>query len=138
MIMFDIIIMISECHIYICKARKHTLQVIDICGPTPKGTGLQNMREAIIESKWKYDVSPEDKQVLNQSAPFSLFAKLIKSIQVGWKSLILDFMERYFYLICFAAYALEHGPNNYQKSFKSWMDDHNELRQFNDFIKHLR
>ena len=39
-------------------------QVIDICGPTPKGTGLQNMREAIIESKWKYDVSPEDKQVL--------------------------------------------------------------------------
>ena len=95
------------------------------------------MREAIIESKWKYDVSPEDKQVLNQSAPFSLFAKLIKSIQVGWKSLILDFMERYFYLICFAAYALEHGPNNYQKSFKSWMDDHNELRQFNYFIGHL-
>ena len=46
-------------------------------------------------------------------------------------------MERYFYLICFAAYALEHGPNNYQKSFKSWMDDHNELRQFNDFIWHL-
>ena len=38
-------------------------------------------------------------------------------------------MERYFYLICFAAYALEHGPTNYQKSFKSWMDDHNELRQ---------
>ena len=66
-----------------------------------------------------------------------LFTKLIKSIQVGWKSLILDFMERYFYLICFAAYALEHGPNNYQKSFKSWMDDHNELRQFNDFIKQL-
>ena len=38
-------------------------KVIDICGPTPKGTGLQNMREAIIESKWKYDVSTEDKQV---------------------------------------------------------------------------
>ena len=43
-------------------------------------------------------------------------------------------MERYFYLICFAAYALEHGPNNYQKSFKSWMDDHNELRQLNDLL----
>ena len=56
------------------------------------------------------------------------------SLQVGWKSLILDFMERYFYLICFAAYALEHGPNNYQKSFKSWMDDHNELRQSDDLI----
>ena len=104
--------------------------MIDICGPTPKGTGLQNMREAIIESKWKYDVSPEDKQVSQQPSQYLL----IKSIQVGWKSLILDFMERYFYLICFAAYALEHGPNNYQKSFKSWMDDHNELRQSDGFI----
>ena len=106
--------------------------MIDICGPTPKGTGLQNMREAIIESKWKYDVSPEDKQVLLKSA--TNIHIIFKSNQVGWKSLILDFMERYFYLICFAAYALEHGPNNYQKSFKSWMDDHNELRQSNDFI----
>lgn len=44
-------------------SRPYPIQVIDICGPTPKGTGLQNMREAIIESKWKYDVSPEDKQV---------------------------------------------------------------------------
>ena len=83
------------------------------------------MREAIIESKWKYDVSTEDKQVciLCESR------KKYRDLQVGWKSLILDFMERYFYLICFAAYALEHGPTNYQKSFKSWMDDHNELRQ---------
>ena len=64
---------------YICKARKHTLQVIDICGPTPKGTGLQNMREAIIESKWKYDVSPEDKQV-------STFLIICKTDQInpGW------------------------------------------------------
>ena len=50
-------------HLYLIKTTSNA-QVIDICGPTPKGTGLQNMREAIIESKWKYDVSPEDKQVL--------------------------------------------------------------------------
>ena len=48
--------------------------------------------------------------------------------QVGWKALILDFMERYFYLICFATYAMEFGPSGYQKSFVSWMDDHKELR----------
>ena len=67
------------------------------------------MRECIIETKWKYDVAPEDKQV-------------------GWKALILDFMERYFYLICFATYALQEGHAGYQKSFSSWMDDHKELR----------
>ena len=73
------------------------------------GTGIQNLRECIIETKWKYDVASEDKQV-------------------AWKALILNFMERYFYLICFATYALEHGPIGYQKSFVSWMDDHKELR----------
>jgi len=110
---FDVIKELLEKNPIMVEAKRKIDRVIDICGPTPKGTGLQNMREAIIESKWKYDVSPEDKQV-------------------GWKSVILDFMERYFYLICFAAYALEHGPNNYQKSFKSWMDDHNELRSMID------
>ena len=48
------------------EAKRKIDRVIDICGPTPKGTGLQNMREAIIESKWKYDVSTEDKQVLDE------------------------------------------------------------------------
>ena len=95
------------------EGKKKIDRVIDICGPTPKGTGLQNMRESIIETKWKYDVASEDKQV-------------------GWKALILDFMERYFYLICFATYALEHGPAGYEKSFSSWMDDHQELRDMID------
>jgi len=95
------------------EGKKKIDRVIDICGPTPKGSGLQNMRECIIESKWKYDVASEDKQI-------------------GWKSVILDFMERYFYLICFATYALEHGPGGYQKSFSSWMDDQKILRQMID------
>ena len=73
------------------------------------GTGIQNLRECIIETKWKYDVASEDKQV-------------------GWKAIILDFMERYFYLICFATYALQEGPNDYERSFSSWMDEHKDLR----------
>ena len=91
------------------EGKKKVDRVIDICGPLPKGTGAQNLRECIIETKWKYDVASEDKQV-------------------AWKALILNFMERYFYLICFATYALEFGPSGYQKSFVSWMDDHKELR----------
>ena len=34
-----------------------------MCGAKPKGSGLQNLRECIIQTKWKYDVAPEDKQV---------------------------------------------------------------------------
>ena len=95
-----------------------------MCGAKPKGTGLQNLRECIIQTKWKYDVAPEDKQV-------------------AWKEMILNFMERYFYLICFATYAREHGPTGFQRSFVAvsafefdkdlsfpfqWMDDHSDLR----------
>jgi len=38
------------------------------------------------------------------------------------------FYERYFYLICFATYALQEGPNDYDRSFSSWMDEHKDLR----------
>jgi len=91
------------------EGKRKVDRVIDICGPAPKGTGLQNLRECIIETKWKYDVAPEEKQVV-------------------WKQMILNFMERYFYLICFATYAAAHGPNGFEKSFVQWMDEHKELR----------
>merc|ERR1712025_901179 len=110
---FDVIKELLEKCPAAVEGKKKIDRVIDICGPTPKGTGIQNLRECIIETKWKYDVASEDKQV-------------------GWKALILDFMERYFYLICFATYALEHGPAGYEKSFSSWMDDHQELRDMID------
>ena len=32
------------------EAKRKIDRVIDICGPSPKGTGLQNMREAIVVS----------------------------------------------------------------------------------------
>jgi len=85
-------------------------KMIDICGVPPEGTGLQNVRKCIIQTKYKYDASTEDKQVV-------------------WKRMIINFIERYFYIICFATYAREHGKTNFQKSFVSWMDDHSNLRQ---------
>merc|ERR1712038_1862042 len=106
---FDVIKELLEKHPKFAEGKKKIDRVIDICGPIPKGTGLQNLRWCIIETKWKYDVATEDKQV-------------------AWKHLILSFMERYFYLICFATYALEHGPGGYEKSFQAYMDEHKELR----------
>merc|ERR1719400_1317484 len=106
---FDVIKELLEKFPATVEGKKKIDRVIDICGASPKGTGIQNLRECIIETKWKYDVASEDKQV-------------------GWKALILDFMERYFYLICFATYAIQEGPNGYDRSFSSWMDDHKDLR----------
>ena len=106
---FDVIKELLEKMPATAEGKRKIDRVIDICGGPPKGTGIQNLRECIIETKWKYDVASEDKQV-------------------GWKALILDFMERYFYLICFATYAIQEGPNGYDRSFSSWMDEHKELR----------
>jgi len=106
---FDVIKELLEKYPVMAEGKKKVDRVIDICGPAPKGTGLQNLRWCIIETKWKYDVATEDKQV-------------------AWKHLILSFMERYFYLILFATYALEFGPTGYQKSFQTYMEEHKELR----------
>jgi len=91
------------------EGKRKVDRIIDICGPTPKGTGLQNLRECIIETKWKYDVAPEDKQVV-------------------WKRMILNFMERYFYLICFGTYCIEVGTSGFATSFQDWMNARPHLR----------
>merc|ERR1712158_192565 len=65
-------------------------KMIDNCGTPPEGTGIQNLRKCIIRTKYKYDAATEDRQVV-------------------WKKMIINFIERYFYLICFATYAKEQG-----------------------------
>ena len=40
----------------------------------------------------------------------------------------LNTISRYFYLICFATYAKEQGPELFPKTFVAWMDEHKELR----------
>ena len=37
-------------------------KLIDLAAPPPKGTGVQNIRECIIESKMTFDVSADDWQ----------------------------------------------------------------------------
>ena len=61
------------------EGKKKIDHVIDVCGPAPKGNGLQNLRECIIETKWKYDVAPEEKQVRIQltCVTFKLFTGFV-------------------------------------------------------------
>merc|ERR1712226_187539 len=84
-------------------------KLIDLAAPPPRGTGVENIRECIIESKMTFDVSSDDWQAY-------LKAKIMNNI------------ERYFYLIVFAMYIREVGPNGFPKTFKEWMDDHASLR----------
>merc|ERR1712088_970727 len=54
-------------------------KMIDNCGTPPEGTGIQNLRKCIIRTKYKYDAATEDRQIV-------------------WKKMIINFIERYFYL----------------------------------------
>jgi len=84
-------------------------KMIDICGVPPEGNGLQNLRKAIIQTKYKYDAATEDKQIV-------------------WKRMIINFIERYFYLICFATYARQNAKDEFKKSFVAWLDEKKDLR----------
>merc|ERR1711972_1135367 len=90
-------------------AKAQVDKLIDLAAPPPKGTGVQNIRECIIESKMTFDVSADDWQAY-------------------LKEKIMNNIERYFYLIVFAMYIREVGPAGFPKTFKEWMDDHATLR----------
>jgi len=90
-------------------AKAQVDKLIDLGAPPPKGTGVSNIRECIIQDKMNFDVSADDKQTY-------------------LKEKIMNNIERYFYLVVFAMYIREIGPKDYNQTFKAYMDDHAALR----------
>merc|ERR1712213_21050 len=90
-------------------AKAQVDKLIDLAAPPPKGTGVQNIRECIIESKMTLDVSADEWQLY-------------------LKNKTMNNIERYFYLIVFAMYVREAGPKEFPQTFKEWMDQHSSLR----------
>merc|ERR1711970_130591 len=90
-------------------AKAQVDKLIDLGAPPPKGTGVTNIRECIIQDKMTFDVSADEWQAY-------------------LKEKIMNNIERYFYLIVFAMYIREVGPKEYNQTFKAWMDDHAGLR----------
>ena len=107
---FEVIKQLCNTLPYADEAKNKLDIIIDKCGPPPGGVGIQNLRECIVETKWMYDVATEDKQCV-------------------FKAMIVNFIERYFYLVCFTTYSLKFGPAGYQKSFQEWMEENKELKQ---------
>jgi predicted protein tyrosine phosphatase len=83
-------------------------KLIDLAAPPPKGTGVQNIREIIIEAKMTFDVSADEWQAY-------------------LKEKIMNNIERYFYLIVFAMYIREVGPKEFPMTFKQWMEAKGDL-----------
>merc|ERR1712029_953556 len=56
--------------------------------------------------------------------------------------MIINFIERYFYLICFCMYCIENGPGGFQKSFNAFMEEKKDLRAMategNDKLEQLK
>merc|ERR1712038_177176 len=110
---FEVILELIEAYKDGNKAKIAKAQVdklIDLAAPPPKGTGVQNIRECIIENKMTFDVSADEWQAY-------------------LKEKIMNNIERYFYLIVFAMYIREVGPKEFPQTFKQWMDDHAALRE---------
>ena len=91
-------------------AKAQVDKLIDLASQPPKGTGVKNIRECIIQDKMLFDVSADEWQAF-------------------LKEKIMNNIERYFYLIVFAMYVREVGPQDYNKTFKQWMDDNGHLRE---------
>merc|ERR1711976_767705 len=90
-------------------AKAQVDKLIDLGAPPPKGTGVSNIRECIIQDKMTFDVSADEWQAY-------------------LKEKIMANIERYFYLIVFAMYIREVGPKDYNQTFKAWVDEHANLR----------
>merc|ERR1719419_1544131 len=90
-------------------AKAQVDKLIDLAAPPPRGTGVENIRECIIESKMTFDVSSDDWQTY-------------------LKNKIMNNIERYFYLIVFAMYIREVGPKGFLQTFKQFMDENSGLR----------
>merc|ERR1711970_1529822 len=109
---FEVIIELMEAYKEGNQAKIAKAQVdklIDLAAPPPKGTGVQNIRECIIESKMTFDVSADDWQAY-------------------LKEKIMSNIERYFYLIVFAMYIREVGPKGFPQSFQQFMEANANLR----------
>eukprot|EP00096_Caligus_rogercresseyi_P006394 TRINITY_DN227_c0_g1_i1.p1 TRINITY_DN227_c0_g1~~TRINITY_DN227_c0_g1_i1.p1 ORF type:complete len:495 (+),score=211.05 TRINITY_DN227_c0_g1_i1:176-1660(+) len=89
-------------------AKAQVDKLIDLAAPPPKGTGVQNIREIIIQDKMTFDVASDDWQLF-------------------LKNKIMNNIQRYFYLIVFALYIREVGPQQYPITFKDWMAKHEDL-----------
>lgn len=107
---FEVIKELIKTHPEMSDAKTMVDKMIDICGVPPQGTGILNLRKCIIQTKYKYDASSEDRQIV-------------------WKKMIINFIERYFFLICFAAYAKEFGQNGFQKSFVQFVNEKAGLKE---------
>merc|ERR1712060_494051 len=69
-------------------AKRECDKVIDKNGPPPKGTGIKQLRENIAESKLSYEIMDD-------------------AAQAFLKTKIMDNIQKYVYMICFAAYLRE-------------------------------
>ena len=106
---FEVIKELLAAHPAAKIAKAQVDKLIDLAAPPPRGTGVENIRECIIESKMSFDVSSDDWQAY-------LKAKIMNNI------------ERYFYLIVFAMYIREVGPKGFPQTFKQYMDENSGLR----------
>ncbi len=80
---FEVVLELIAAHPEAKIAKAQVDKLIDLASGPPRGTGVQNIREIIIQDKMTFDVSSDEWQDF-------------------LKNKIMNNIERYFYLIVFA------------------------------------
>ncbi|TRY76868.1 hypothetical protein TCAL_03830 [Tigriopus californicus] len=106
---FEVILELIAAEPQAKMAKAQVDKLVNMAAPPPKGTGVHNLREAIIEHKMTFDVASDDWQEF-------------------LKNKIMSNIERYFYLIVFSMYVREQGSQGFPVTFKQWMDERSNLR----------
>jgi len=47
--------------------------------------------------------------------------------QIALKKRLLNYLERYFYMVCFGAYCRQEGPELFKKTFVAWLEERKEI-----------
>merc|ERR1719320_1697710 len=81
------------------EAKQQVDRIID-------AVGVENIRENVVMDKMQFDVAGDEWREL-------------------LKERIMDQIEKYFMLIVFALYCKEAGPDGFNQTFSSWLDNKN-------------
>merc|ERR1712223_1371592 len=98
------------------------------------GIGSRDWADGIIKKTFEELAQSEDLKDSLLMGEFQVIKDLLEKVPAAVEGkmlaekMIINFIERYFYLICFATYARQFGPEGFKKTFVEFMNENSSLR----------
>merc|ERR1711962_1747659 len=86
-----------------------------------EGIAEKDWIEAIVKNTFETEGEAKEGETPFHRGEFDVIKALVL------KKKLLNYLERYFYLVCFGGYCRQQGPEKFTKSFVSWLEERKEL-----------